>query len=138
MADLTVTAAKVAIVFPESAEIYNVILAAACTEGQALYQTTSGNYNLADASAANTAQARGIALEKGAAGQCVSMVRKGVLAGFTTGAYDDPIYLSSDTAGALADAAGTVTVRVGRVVSLADPALTEALFVDFDWLTVWS
>ena len=39
MADITVTAAKVAVVFPEQAEIYNVVLAEAVTKGLALYQT---------------------------------------------------------------------------------------------------
>ena len=63
MADITVTAAKVALVFPEQSEVYNVKLAEAVTKGQALYQTTSGTYGLADANAAGKQQFRGIALE---------------------------------------------------------------------------
>lgn len=137
MTDISVTAAKVAVVFPSLAEIYNVKLAAAATKGQALYQTTSGTYGLADASADPEAQLRGLALEAGAAGQTISMLKRGVVAGFTLGTYGDFVYLSN-TAGALSTTAGTVTVQAGHVFQLADPSLTEVLYFEADWLRQWS
>lgn len=136
MADITVTAAKVAVVFPEQAEIYNVVLAEAVTKGLALYQTTSGTYGKADANAAGKQQFRGIALEAAAAGEAVSMLKQGILAGYTLATYDDEVYLS-DTAGALSTTPGTLLVKCGRVMSLADPALTEVLYVEADWLREW-
>ena len=137
MSDITVTAAKVAVVFPEQAEIYNVLLAEAVTKGQALYQTTSGTYGLADANDSGKEQFRGIALEAANAGEAISMLKRGILAGYTLGTYEDLVYLSN-TAGALADAAGAMTVRVGRVMSLADPDKTEVLYVEANWLDNWS
>jgi len=137
MGDITVTAAQVAVVFPEQCEIYNVKLAAAATKGQALYLTAAGTYNLADASVTGTAQVRGLALEAGAAGQTISMLKRGVVAGFTLATYGDFVYLS-DTAGALSTVAGTITVQAGHVVQLADPGLTEVLYFEADWLRAWS
>ena len=137
MADIAVTAAKVALVFPSQAECYNVVLAEAVTAGQALYQNTSGKYGLADANDSGKEQFRGVALETANAGNAISMLKRGIIAGFTLGTYEDTIYLS-DTAGAFADAPGTMTVRCGRVISLSDPDLTEALYIDADWLNDWS
>lgn len=137
MSDITVTAAQVALVFPARSETYNVLLAEAVTAGQALYQTTSGTYGLADANDSGKEQIRGIALEAGGAGQCISMVKRGIIAGFTLGTYDDPVYLS-DTAGALSTTEGTMTVYVGNVVGLADPDKTEALYFEADWLREWA
>jgi hypothetical protein len=136
MADITVTAAEVAVVFPDWAEIYNVIAAEAITAGQALYQKTDGTYALADASFENSAQVRGIALEPASVGEGLSMLKEGIIAGFSLATYDDPVYLS-DTAGALSTTAGTVLVRVGRVMGLADRDLTEVLYVEADWLRRW-
>jgi len=136
MGDITVTAAQVAVVFPEQAEIYNVKLAEAATKGQALYQTVSGTYGLADANAAGKQQFRGVALEAGEAGACISMLKQGILAGYTLGTYEDEVYLS-DTAGAFSTTMGTLLVKCGRVMSLADPALTEVLYVEADWLREW-
>ena len=64
------------------------------------------------------------------------MLKKGILAGFTLATYEDEVYLS-DTAGALDTAPGTLLVKVGRVISLADPSLTEVLYVEADWLREW-
>jgi hypothetical protein len=58
----------------------------------------------------------GIATKTVAAGEALTAVRRGILDGFTfSQAYDAAIYLS-DTDGTLADAAGTVSTVVGRVV----------------------
>jgi hypothetical protein len=137
MSDIACTAAKVALVFPEQTECYNVKLAEAVTQGQALYQTTSGTFGLADASEEGKQQFKGIALEAGNAGEAISMLKQGVMSGYTLGTYEDPVYLS-DTAGALSTTPGTMTVYVGRVTALADPALTEVLYVTADWLRLWS
>ena len=136
MAVISLTAAQVALVFPEQAEVYNVVLAEAATKGQALYQTTSGTYGIADANAAGKQQFRGVALEAANAGEGISMLKKGILAGYTLATYEDEVYLS-DTAGAFDTAEGTLLVKCGRVVSLADPALTEVLYVEADWLHEW-
>src|SRR5512139_50485 len=138
MADITVTAAKVALVRPLESDVVNVKLAEAATAGQALYQTTSGTFGLADANGAGKQQFRGIALQAGAAGQVISMCRRGELYGFTlSGNYDTLLYLS-DTAGALADAAGTMTVDCGRVVAETDKDLTKVAYICADWLRAWA
>ena len=134
--EITVTAAKVGVVFPETAEIYNVKLAEAVTKGQALYQTVSGTYGIAQADTLAKRQFRGIALEAANSGEGISMLKQGILAGYTLATYEDEVYLS-DTAGALSTVPGTLLVKCGRVVSLADPALTEVLYVEADWLREW-
>ena len=134
MADLTVTAAKVAAIDPLQAEIFSMIAAETITAGLAVYQTTSGTCGIADANVANKQQIRGIALNGGGAGQAIDVMKVGRIAGFTltSQTYDDPIYLS-DTAGALADAAGTLTVPCGLVVPMADKDLTKVLYLDCRW-----
>lgn len=73
-----------------------------------------------NSNASNVAEARvyGIAVGTHAiyAGMPVTAVRRGVLDGFGfSQAYDAPLYLS-DTDGRLADAAGTMSVVVGRII----------------------
>lgn len=136
MGDITVTAAKVGVVFPEQAEIYNVKLAEAVTQGQALYQTVSGTFGLAQADEVAKRQFRGIALEAANAGEGISMLKQGILAGYTLATYEDEVYLS-DTPGALSTTPGTLLVKCGRVMSLADPSLTEVLYIEADWLREW-
>ena len=139
MADLTVTAAQVGPVDPMKAEIYSFIAASTVTAGQAVYQTTSGTVAPADANAANLQQIRGIALNGGGAGQAIDVLKKGRVYGFTltSQTYDDPIYLS-DTVGALADSAGTLTVPCGLVVPMADKGLTKVLWINCRWRADYS
>jgi len=139
MADLTVTAAQVAAIDPLKAEIYSMIAAETITAGKAVYQTTSGTAGVADANVANKQQIRGIALNGGGAGQAIDVLKKGRCYGFTLSdqTYDDPIFLS-DTAGALADAAGTLTVPCGLVVAMSDSSLTKVLYVDCRWNADWA
>lgn len=137
MPDLTRTAAHVSIVYPTIAEVYDVILAETTTSGQALHQNSSGNYALADANVAGKQQFRGLALKKGGAGQAVSMLKRGHVAGFDLSglAYDALVYLS-DTPGELADtASATKTVPCGRVVGMTDPDRTKVLYIDAAWGT---
>lgn len=78
--------------------------------------TSSGKFTNANGSSAAEARVWGIATRTVAAGVPVTAIRNGVLDGFTfSQAYDATIYLS-DTDGRLADAAGTVSTVVGRVI----------------------
>lgn len=139
MADITVTAAQVAAIFPDKAEIIDMIAAETITAGQAVFLDSNGKAQLADANAAGEQQFRGIALTGGGAGQGISVLKRGHVYGFTVSgmAYDAIAYLS-DTVGALADAHGTMTVNAGRVVPLTDASLTKVLYIDADWLRAWS
>ena len=134
MADITVTAAQVGLIDPTKSEIWDYIAAEAITKGQAVYQTTSGTAGVADANAANQQQFRGIALNAAGAGQAVAVCKRGALYGYTlTGQdYDDPLYLS-DTAGAIADSVGTLTVPVGIVIPIADKDKTKVVYIDARW-----
>lgn len=140
MTDIALTAAQIAPVYPEKAEIYDFIANAAITAGQVVYVLTTGKVGVADANDSGKEQAVGIALKAAAAGQPVSVLKKGHVYGFTVSGMNAwaAAYLSN-TAGALADAAGAMTVNAGRVVCLPDGAsLTKVLYVDFDWLRAWS
>lgn len=131
MADLAVVAAEVGMTDAQKSHTISMIAAAAITAGQVVYMDANGKADLADASAAGTAGARGIALRTVAAGEPVTVLAEGEVEGFTISqAYDAPIYLS-DTAGALADAAGTVSVLVGNVSAASDKDLTKLLYVRF-------
>lgn len=138
MADIAVTAAQVGVVNPAECEVHDFIAAAALTAGQAVYLDANGKVGVADANAAGAQQFRGLALKTVGAGQPVSVLKKGRVYGFTISglAYNAPVYLS-DTAGALADAAGTLTVNCGRVTALTDPDRTKVLYVEADWLRTW-
>lgn len=136
MTDIVVTAAQVAVVNPENAEIYNGIAAEALTKGLALYMTTSGTFGIADANVLAKRQFRGVALDKVNAGEGFSYLKQGILAGYTLATYDDEVYLS-DTAGAFDTTPGTLLVKCGRVMAMSDPALTEVLYIDADWLREW-
>ncbi len=137
MADLTLTATQIAPVFPDEAEIYDMIAGATLTAGQAIRQNTSGKAALADANAGSGAEKfRGLALRGVGSGQGVSILKKGHVYGFDLSglAYDALIYLS-DTAGALADAPSTTnSVPVGRVVPLSNSDLTKVLYIDAQWV----
>jgi len=137
MTAIVVTAAKVAGQSDTRTRSYKA--AATITAGQALYILAAGTVGLADASSGGGAllQWRGFALNGAAAGYPVTMAFDGPVEGFTlTGNVDTPLYLS-DTAGEIGDAAGTVSVKVGRV-SMRDDG-TKFLWVDrADVRTVYS
>lgn len=139
MADITVTAAKIGVVYPEKAEIFDFVAAATITAGQAVYQTSAGKIDIADANGSGTLQFRGIALNGGGAGQAISVLKKGHVNGFTvtSQAYDAALYLSN-TAGALADSAGATSINCGRVVALPDSSATKVVYIEADWLRTWS
>ncbi len=139
MADITVTAAQVGAIFPDKAEITDMIAVETITAGQAVYQDTNGKAGVADANAAGKQQFSGIALNAAGAGQAVSVLVRGHVAGFTvSGMNGDALAYLSDTAGALADANGTMNVQCGRVTCLTDGNLTKVLYICADWLRAWS
>lgn len=129
MTDLALTAAQIALTKPQEANVGFAICAVAVTAGQSLFVDTDGKVDLADANVSGAQQTRALALEAGAIGQSISILFRGRVYGFTiTQAYDAPIF-QSDTAGALGDSAGTMTVPVGIIEAVSDdPTLTKLLF----------
>ena len=110
--------------------------AEACAVGDAVrLDTTTGKWTKANGSSAGEARIYGVLVSKDGAGAVGTAIRKGVLDGFNIAAlaYDAPVYLS-DTDAKLADANGTVTVAVGRVIPAHAQTLGNAadklLFVD--------
>ncbi|HMN12583.1 MAG TPA: hypothetical protein PKD55_09695 [Bellilinea sp.] len=138
MADITVTAAKVAPVFPEKSDIRTYIATETITAGQAVYILTTGKVGVADANAAGKQQFRGIALNGGAAGAAIDVLHEGEVYGFTLAGNADTLLYLSDTAGVLSDTAGTMTVVCGRVVCLADKSLTKVARVFVQWEAQWA
>lgn len=134
MADFALTAAQIAPVFPDRAEIYHKTAAETITVGQSLFQDTDGKVQLADANAAGERQTRFLALDGGSAGQSIPCLKRGHCFGFTiTQAYDSVVF-QSDTTGSLADAAGTVTVPVGIIDGIDQGGtVTKVLYFDARW-----
>jgi hypothetical protein len=88
------------------------------TAGEAVrIDTTTGRFTGSNGTSAGEARIYGIAAKSVKSGMAVTAIRHGVMAGFdlTAQAYDKAIFLS-DTDGKLADAAGTTSVVVGRVL----------------------
>lgn len=137
MADLTlVTANRGRIVDNQFSMRFTAPASVAITALQAVrLDTATGKWVLADATAAPNARIFGVATRTVVAGEALTVVRKGPVDGYnlTALAYDADVFLSN-TAGALADAAGTVSVKVGRVVSAWAVSLGTAadklLYVD--------
>lgn len=133
MADIAI-ARQPTVIFPCNSEIYTGVAAEAITAGQVVYLTSAGTWGLADANASGKHNAAGIALQDAGVGQAVDFLKRGFVAGYTLSqAYAAQLFLS-DTAGAMADAAGTTSVAVGRVMCLSDgPNYTKAVYVNFQW-----
>lgn len=140
MADIALVAARVSAIDPLKADIRSYVAAAAITKGQAVAFNTAGKVVVADANGAGLQQCRGIALNAAVAGMAVDVLHEGEVAGFTVAALNaDALLYLSDTAGALADAAGTMTVRVGRIVVMNDaPNYTKVVRVFTQWDANWA
>lgn len=135
MAAITVTAAQVAPLFVHQTEIYSLEAAEAITKGQAVYVNANGKAALADASDAGTLILAGIALDAAGAGQAVSVLKRGFVAGFGVSGMTqgDAVYIS-DTAGGLDTGAGTVSKVIGRVAPVNQAGnIQKALYVQNDW-----
>jgi predicted RecA/RadA family phage recombinase len=135
MTVIAYTEAQVALADPADADTFPVIAAADIIKGQLVYLNTSGKYGLALATTAPTLKQMGVALSTVAAGQPLTILRKGHMAGYTVTAlaYGALVY-ASDTAGAADTAAGTVSRVIGSIVPKTDPALTKLVYFDFNWL----
>lgn len=117
MADITRTAADARPT--NDIQTLTVVMDVAVEAGQPVYIKSNGNGALADASAAGTLKARGIATMDTVAGRAVALVTRGKFGGWSGMTPGADVYVS-DTAGELADAAGTVTQIVGYAVSATD------------------
>lgn len=115
MADIAVaTAGSIHIV--ESIQQKTLPATEAIVAGAPVRINTDGKWTNANGTTTGEARVWGIATRSAAAGEAVTAVRRGTLDGYTfSQAYDAAIYLS-DTDGRLADAAGTVSTVIGRVV----------------------
>jgi hypothetical protein len=111
------TANRVEIV--ESLQQMTLVAAEAIVPGAPVrLDTSTGKFTNANGTSTGEARVWGIAVGQKAilAGTPCTAIRRGVLDGYTfSQAYDAAIYLS-DTDGTLADAAGTVSTVVGRVI----------------------
>lgn len=135
MADIALTAAQIAPVDCCQNEIYSFVAGGTITAGQSVSLTAAGLAVPADADGTPPlTQARGIALNGAGSGQAVSVLKKGLCAGFTVSgmAYGAKIYPSA-TVGALADAAVSSQIPCGQVVALPDSSATKIAYFEFNW-----
>lgn len=135
MADLAlVTAGRLNVV--ESLEQMTLPLAESVNVGQAVrIDTSAGGFTKANGTSAAEADAYGMLVSKDPAGKVGTALRRGVVDGFNlSGAYSSKVYLS-DTDGALADTAGTISMPVGQVIpgtaTTLGTAYDKLLRVDF-------
>lgn len=131
MTDLT--AANIGVLY-KTADLVDGIAGETLAVGDVVYYNSSGKLVKSDASAAGTAKIAGIVTA--IQGRGVTVLKAGHVAGFGVSglAYAAKVYLS-DTAGKLADAAGTVSVVAGVVVPISDESRTKTLYVNFNWLS---
>jgi hypothetical protein len=142
MTVIVVTAAEVGRLYPNLDTAIPIFLGATVTAGQVLRPDTDGTWILADATVGG-ADARGtvIALKGGTDGEADLGIKEGALEGYAVSGLSTGAQLFlSDTAGAVDDAAGTISVPIGRVIGTAekDPAdgtVKEVAYFDMDWNT---
>jgi len=109
------TAGRIRIV--ESIEQATLPAGEAILAGAPVRFDTHGNFVNGNATTSTEAAIYGIATSSVAANEALTAVKKGVLDGFTlNGAFGSLAYVS-DTDATIADAAGTVSVIVGRVIA---------------------
>lgn len=94
----------------------HAVCAAAIVGGTFVRRDSSGNWVQALADTAPHVGGARLALKSAAAGEPLTAMRTGVVAGFTVSQAMEAALYVSDT-GTLADAAGTVSTQVGRVVA---------------------
>lgn len=101
----------------ESLEQMTLRLSVDMNAGTPVFVDSDGEWAKADASAAGTAKFYGILVKNGKAGQYRTAIAKGIVDGFDfdSQSYGAAVYLS-DTEGALADAAGTVSFKIGEII----------------------
>lgn len=95
----------------------------------------NGRFTNANGSSAAEARIYGVAVRKVKAGEPVTAIRCGVVDGFDLSGldYDQAIFLSN-TDGRLGDVAGTVSVEIGRVMTVTSNTIgnphDKVLFID--------
>lgn len=133
MTNLTITASAVAIV--KDIESLTLPVDEAVTAGQAgRLATATGKLTKSNGTTAAEARAVGVFVRSSRfVGEAVTLVKRGVLdlgSALDGLDFDDPVYLS-DTDGTLADSAGTVTIKIGRVVpGFGNTTADKLLYVD--------
>ena len=135
MAAIAVTAAQVAVLYPQQSEIYSLEAAEAITKGQFVYVNANGKAALASGAAAGTLILVGLSLDAAGAGQAVSVLKQGFVAGFTVSGLTqgDPAYIG-DAAGTADTVAGTVSKVIGRVAPVNQAGnIQKMLYVQNDW-----
>lgn len=119
MANLTITADDVRVVRSADEHQHTAPAVEACTAGQYIRWSTAGKFELGNATAAGEVGDGFIALKDAAVGETVTGLKGPTLLDVGDAlsglAYGASVYLS-DTDGTLADAAGTVSTVVGKVV----------------------
>jgi hypothetical protein len=115
MANIALTTAnKVEVV--ESLEQMTLPAAEAITAGAIVRIDTAGKFTNANGSSTTENDLYGVATRTVAAGIALTAIRRGVMDGYVfTQAYNTRVY-ASDTDGRIADAAGTASKVVGRVI----------------------
>lgn len=129
MADITRTHTAVADVWPLKTKKHPFTAAVDVQAGQPLYIDANGKANLADANGSAPANTYvGVAMQTVKAGQIVDAAWDGDIVGYDLSgvAYGAAVYVSN-TAGELADAAGTATLLVGYVYPMSDPDKSKVL-----------
>lgn len=132
MADLTRTLNRVRPLEGIEMRAIPMIADEAVEAGQALYRKANGRAGLASSGAAGTAKVVGIATTSQSAGRGVEALYHGRMVGFDLSALDPgaTVY-SSDTAGAVADAAPTANgLALGSVHTMTDVSSTKFVFFD--------
>jgi hypothetical protein len=142
MTVIVVTAAEVGRLYVNQDLAIPIFLGATITAGQVVRQDTDGKYILADATVGGAdARQTLIALKGGVDGEADLGVKEGALEGYAVSGLSAGAQLFlSDTAGAVDDAAGTVSVPIGRVIGTAekdpsDGTVKEVAYFDMDWNT---
>jgi hypothetical protein len=135
MADITLaTAGKVNVGTVGPNYLITGVAAEAITAGAPVFMDTDGKWNNSDANAAADDAVFGIATRSAVAGEALTVMRRGILDGFSNlPAYGLPVYVS-DTVGRLADAAGSASMIVGYVIPVfgapVGTAADKALLVE--------
>lgn len=126
MADLTLATANKINVATLTVQQITGVAASAITAGSPVYFDTNGKFAASDANVGTADAVFGIATRTVSAGEALTVVRRGLMDGWSNlPAYGAPVY-ASDTAGALADAAGTASIVVGYVVPVFGTTLGTA------------
>jgi hypothetical protein len=133
MTNLTITASAVALV--KEYETVTLPVGEAVTAGQIVrLDTSTGKLTKGNGTAAGEARIIGVAVQSSKyVNDPITVVKRGLLdlGAALDGVTLDAVIYASDTDGTLADSAGTVSTKIGRVVpNFAHTDANNLLFVD--------